>query len=194
MSTLLLLCFSSCSSFSHLLCFQPSWFQCPRTLCQPYCQSLDRRVRRKKPWGTGSLRKPGGFCPGPSSLLEIAAAWESCGTVRGTLHGTQAAVGGVASRNCAANIASRCDTVAEFAEIPCQEEQKRQPREEEVQVTKSKWDYVNNAFSTRYNHLQQSKSRPEIIWFASKDPAGFDTYRSSLVEIHCKHCWKIRFQ
>lgn len=71
MSTLLLLCFSSCSSFSHLLCFQPSWFQCPRNLCQPYCQSLDRRVRRNKPWGTGSLRKPGGFCPGPTPCWKL---------------------------------------------------------------------------------------------------------------------------
>lgn len=53
--------------------------------------------------------------------------------------------------------------LAEFAEVLCQQEQKRQPREEEVQVTKSKWDRVNNAFSVGYNHPQQSKFRPEIV-------------------------------
>lgn len=48
-------------------------------------------------------------------------------------------------------------SLAEFAEVLCQQKQKRQPREKEVQVTKTKWDHVNNAFSMRYNHPQQSK-------------------------------------
>lgn len=39
--------------------------------------------------------------------------------------------------------------LAEFAEVQCQQEQKRQRREKEVQVTKSKWDHDNNAFSVR---------------------------------------------
>lgn len=82
--------------------------------------------------------------------------------------------------------------LAEFAEVLCQQEQKQQPREEDVQVTRSKWNHVNNAFSVRYNHPQQSKFRSEIVWFAPKDPAEFDTYWSSLVKntVHIagKHC------
>lgn len=39
--------------------------------------------------------------------------------------------------------------LAEFAEVLCQQEEKRQPREKEVQVTKSKWDHDSNAFSVR---------------------------------------------
>jgi len=55
----------------------------------------------------------------------------------------------------AASFARRFDMMAEFAEVPCQEEQKGQPKEEEVQVTKSKWDCLSNAFCRRYNRLQQ---------------------------------------
>lgn len=156
----------------------------PPILCQPYCQGLGRRVRSSKSWGRASCRKPGHSCSSPISLPGIAAPWESYRTVRDTPHGNQADAGSIDSGNCAASFARRSDMVAGFAEVPRQEKQKGQPGEEEVQVTKSKWDSLTNAFCSSYNHLQQWKARPEIVWFASTGSAGFDTHQSSLVPSH----------
>lgn len=184
---------SSCSSSSRLLCSKPSCFppagpSAPHSL-PTLLPGLGKRVWSSKPWGRGSHRKPEHSCSSPSSLLGIVAPWDSCRTGGETWHGSQADAGGIGFRNCATSFAwsaGRSDMVAEFDNALCQEEQKRQPREEEVWVTKRKWAVSVMLFvADRYNHFQQWKARPEIVWFASKGVAGFDTHQSSLVPSCC---------